>query len=157
MSESSSCSWKCTSNSGCKCFYIGLRKCWADYYIHLSIPTIRSWWRQWEVMAPCCCYPWWRWWWYDTLLVTLIRLWPCLFLSCYLDRCCGILSVISWMCVFRLWYMGWTGTTTPLGSTIGRMSWRKRCYWIFTKRSGQMDWIFSALTIIVKLMRAQCR
>lgn len=62
--EPSCCFQKCNRNST-QILYDGL-PFWADYIMHLSKPTIRSWWNQWGVMAASPCNWWWRWWvWYS--------------------------------------------------------------------------------------------
>jgi hypothetical protein len=74
MTESSHCFWKCDTNSGCRSLYNSLPK-FGLVIIYLCKPTVGSWWSQWAVMAARQWYSWWRWW-FDTLWVTLIRLWP---------------------------------------------------------------------------------
>lgn len=54
--------------------------------LHLSKPTVRSWWSQRAVMAVCHFYSWQRQW-FDTLWVTLIRSWLHSFLSFYFWFC----------------------------------------------------------------------
>ncbi len=74
MTESSSCFWNVTETQDADVCMMVCLKCLVDL-LFLSTPTIGSLWTQWAVMAASHCYSWWRWW-SDTLLVTLIRLWP---------------------------------------------------------------------------------
>ncbi len=50
--------------------------------VFLSMPTVRSWWSQWRVMAVHHCYSWWRWW-SRMLWVMLMRLWLESLSSCF--------------------------------------------------------------------------
>jgi hypothetical protein len=69
-------------NSGHRCFYNRLPKC------PISTLTVGSWWSRWGVIAAHQCYPSWGWW-FDSLWVTLVRLWPHLFhvltSKCYIE------------------------------------------------------------------------
>jgi len=50
--------------------------------VFLSMPTVRSWWSQWGVMAVHHCYSWWRWQ-SRMLWVMLMRLWLESLSSCF--------------------------------------------------------------------------
>jgi hypothetical protein len=69
-------------NSGHRCLYNCLPKC------PISTLIVGSWWSQWGVIAAHQCYPSWGWW-FDSLWVTLVRLWPHLFhvltSKCYIE------------------------------------------------------------------------
>jgi hypothetical protein len=105
MTESSHCFCKCDTNSGCRSLYNSLPK-FGLVIIYLCKPTVGSWWSQWGVMAARQWYSSWRWW-FDTLWVTLIRLWSHSFLVCWfwyfveltwqlpLDYYCGLFLAVS--------------------------------------------------------------
>ena len=53
----------------------------------------------------------------------------------------------------RPWFMVWTVITIQLQSTTARMSWKRKCCWIYTKENGQMVSPFKDLILMQKLMR----